>query len=148
VRDPHPDILRWAPTAALTALLIGASITPLAKVYAVNPKQVPTDLRGAFEYIVSQTGPNDLLLEATTRTGGGPPFTPYNSYFLRPAVWRGGTAGMIDDPKFPKALDSYAQRSGQLNVLLSVGESEQRAVKDRAGSTFDTRCFRRICGIR
>ena len=136
-------------TSALTVLVLHASVTPLSNVYAANPKQLPVDLRGGFDYVRERSQPNDLLLEASTRKGGSVYwFGSYESYFMRERVWpRHPTSAIIDDMRFPNGLKDYLKMQGRLWVLMTVRDDERSSVESRGGGDFAVQCFQMICAI-
>jgi hypothetical protein len=136
-------------TLAAAAIVGLLSLRSLSDAYAANPKQLPVDLRGGFDYVISRIEPNDLLLEAST-TKGGPVywFSTYGSYYLRHDLSsRLPTAAMIEDLNFPSGFANYLDRQGALWVLIVVAGEEIGAVQDRAGAEFDVQCFQGVCAI-
>ena len=135
-------------TVVTSIMVLFASATPLSKVYATNPKQLPVDLREAFEYVRSRFRPNDLLLETSTAKGGSVYwFGTYNSYFLRPARWPRQPTKAFIDQGFPQGFKRHLDKTGRLWVLVTVADNERVSVQKRGDADFAVQCFRRICAI-
>ncbi len=136
-------------TVALAAIVALLSMRSLSDAYAANPKQLPVDLRGGFDYVISRIQPNDLLLEASTIKGGSVYwFSTFDFYYLRNELLsRTPARAMIEDLNFPAAFTNYLDRQGSLWVLIAVADDEIGAAQDRAGPDFYVQCFQRICAI-
>jgi hypothetical protein len=136
-------------TVALAAIVALLSLKSLSDAYAANPKQLPVDLRGGFDYVISHLEPNDFLLEASTSKGGTVYwFSAFNSYYLRKDLSsQHSLRTIIDDLNFPIVFTQYLNQTGRLWILITVADKEAAAVKDRAGSDFDVQCFQHICAI-
>ena len=105
-------------------------------------------MRSAYEAVIHNVGPNDLLLEAST-----PRFSPinwyefYDRYYLRPqALSDEITKDYLLKEYFQKNLSNYLKLSGRLWVLITFLPSEEAEVRKAAGNDFVVhQCYEQIC---
>ena len=128
-------------------LVVSGAASRLPVVYGTNNKHVP-DFDKAYGQIVRHVGADDLLLEASTPSGGSERwFRYYDSYYLRPAVWSGSERTLRRDELAPR-IGEFVKRKGRLWVLLTLRPDEEHAVRAAAAGKFASDCYHKICVLR
>jgi len=137
-------------TLMVAATVLALVILPgLLSTYSLNPKPLPMNGRDAYDYALRQVGPQDLLLEVTSATGGHVHwYAFYESYFLRPAVRPSGlSVAFVDQTLFPPNETAMANLKGRLYAIFMIDPSEEGALRQAAGDYFTVTCFTRMCTL-